>query len=237
LVCDAADYDYGRVVNTQEVGHVFVLRNTGDAPVEIGQIYSGCGCTRTQASASTIPPGGTATVEVVFNLLGRSGERIISVYVNSNDPVNPAFQLQCRGNTYFPEADRVTGMPSERVQEGQTAERTIRPAIRSETDTATPGITVVPPEVVLIETDAGQFPVRYVMVRANAQQPFQLLSVKAEGISEDLVGIHQTGTGWATLRVGPLTARPEWKTATIQLTTDMPGFETIPIRVTLQPGP
>jgi hypothetical protein len=235
LVCDAAEFDYGQVVNTQEVGHVFVLRNTGDAPVEIGQIYSGCGCTRTQASAATIPPGGTATVEVVFNLFGRSGERNISVYVNSNDPVNPVCQLQCRGRTYFSETDRVTGMTAERVQEGQAAERTIRPAIRNETDTATPGITVIPPEVVLIETGAGRFPVRYVMVRATGQKPFQVLSVRGEGVSDDLVGIHQTGAGWATLRVGPLTARPEWKMATIQLTTDMPGFETIPIRVILQP--
>ena len=223
LVCDAPEFDYGRVVNTQEVEHTFLLRNTGDVEAVIGRIHSGCGCTRTQASATTIPPGGTGTVSVVINLRGRSGERDINVFVNSNDPVNPICSLRCRGTTYFSDQDRVTGLGIEAVPIAQSGAD--EPVVA--------GITVIPPGVVLVDSDAGRFPARYVMVRAAGQQPFRVLSIATEGV-EDLVKIHQTGTSWVILRVGPLTARPAWKTATIRLTTDRPGFETISIQVILK---
>jgi hypothetical protein len=227
VVCDAPEFDYGRVVNTQEVEHAFILRNTGDTEAVIGRVHSSCGCTRAQASTLTIPPGGTATVAVVFNLRGRSGERIINVFVNSNDPVNPICQLRCRGSTYFSDQDRVVGLPP---QTGEAVGLGV-------SETATPGITVIPPVLGLVETGAGRVPVRYVMVRADGQRPFRVLSVTADGLTESQVGIHQTGAGWAIMRVGPLTVRPEWTNTTIRLLTDLPGFETIPIRVTLQTLP
>jgi len=93
---------------------------------------------------------------------------------------------------------------------------------------------VIPPEVRLKET-AGRIPVRYVMLRSAGQRPFQVLSCASEpegGAS--WVGVHQTGAGWTTLRVGPIVDPPDWTAATIRVTTDLPGFETIPIRVWLQ---
>jgi len=235
------------VVNTQEVAHTFGLRNAGDAPVTISRIHSGCGCTRTQVSAMTLPPGGTGTVDVIFHLRGRKGERVINLFVHSDDPANPILALRCRGQTYFDEADRVMdgeAPPDRGGPEGRmTADRpraqtgagaSAAPASPVEAPPPAAGITVIPPEVRLKET-AGRIPVRYVMLRSAGQRPFQVLSCASEpegGAS--WVGVHQTGAGWTTLRVGPIVDPPDWTAATIRVTTDLPGFETIPIRVWLQ---
>lgn len=231
LICDAPVFEYGRVANTQEVEHVFQLRNGGDAPLEIGRIYSGCGCTRTQIDATNLVPGATATVAVVFHLRGRSGARIINIFVSSNDPVDPVFRLQCRGHTYFSEQDRVAGLPSE------WAVRAVYPFAPNGSNAAPAGLTLIPPELVLNETDTGRFPVRYVMLRARGQHPFQVLSVTAPEIGTNGVALHQTGAGWATVRVGPLPVRPAWSQAVIRVTTDMPGFEALSIPITLRGHP
>ena len=46
LICDQASYDFGEMDNRKTVEHTFTVRNSGDGPIEITKIFSGCSCAR-----------------------------------------------------------------------------------------------------------------------------------------------------------------------------------------------
>lgn len=97
LVCDQPLFDYGEVDNTQTVRHAFVLRNDGDAPLNLLQVRTGCGCALAQLATNRIPPGGQTTLSAQLTLQGRFGPRRSSIYVKSDDPLQPYCQLQFSG--------------------------------------------------------------------------------------------------------------------------------------------
>lgn len=43
LICDQPSYDFGEMDNRKTVEHTFVIRNTGDRPVEITKLFSADG--------------------------------------------------------------------------------------------------------------------------------------------------------------------------------------------------
>jgi len=98
LVCDQALFDYGVKPNTVDVDHVFTIRNTGDAPLVISQVRSGCGCTQAKLSQNTIEPGSNAVLSARLSLRGVIGAKRTSIYLHSNDPGNPVFQCQLSGS-------------------------------------------------------------------------------------------------------------------------------------------
>jgi hypothetical protein len=63
----------------------FPFRNAGDATVKITGIQTSCGCTTAKADAKEVPPGGSASVNVRFDIGGRKGEQIKSVIVRTSD--------------------------------------------------------------------------------------------------------------------------------------------------------
>ena len=97
LVCAEATFDFGSSQNTQEVRHVFVLKNEGSAPAIIERVRPGCGCTKAEASTNVIAPGGVGNVAIIFNLHGRSGPQRVATYVHSNDPQHPYLSLLVMG--------------------------------------------------------------------------------------------------------------------------------------------
>ena len=97
LVCDEPIFHYGAVDNRTPVQHVFELRNEGTAPLAIQRVVSGCGCTRTELSTNVVAPRGVARLAVTASLLGRSGQRNVSLFLHSNDPVHPILALQFVG--------------------------------------------------------------------------------------------------------------------------------------------
>lgn len=55
--------DFGPVPRGAKVRHAFVMTNRLAEPITILDVRASCGCTSGQASASVVPPGGTAVVE------------------------------------------------------------------------------------------------------------------------------------------------------------------------------
>lgn len=101
LVCSEPIYDFGRWTNesASEVVHSFVLRNKGRAELNIQKVQTGCGCTTVRLGSMTLEPGEKTELTVKLSLRGRSGKQQKSIYVQSNDPENPMFQLQIVGET------------------------------------------------------------------------------------------------------------------------------------------
>ncbi len=97
LACDNPVYEFGSADETVIVENVFILRNTGSAPLEIRGVETSCGCTITQMSGSVIPPGGAAPLTAKLNLKGRRGRQEKNITVSSNDPQQPQLVLKMIG--------------------------------------------------------------------------------------------------------------------------------------------
>ncbi|MFN3876356.1 MAG: DUF1573 domain-containing protein, partial [Flavobacteriales bacterium] len=70
--------------------------NTGAAPMRLLKSEADCGCTTAELPQDPIPPGGSATVEVIFNGRSRAGalRRIVQVETDG-DPFR--FELVLEG--------------------------------------------------------------------------------------------------------------------------------------------
>ena len=98
IVCDAPNYDFGDMSNTQFVEHEYPIRNAGTLSLEIRDVHASCGCTAVKPSQNVIPPGGEATIQARLDLRGRSGLQQKTITVTSNDPDTPTLILQLKGN-------------------------------------------------------------------------------------------------------------------------------------------
>ena len=81
---DAQAVDLGVLAPGQERTVPFTLRNTGDRPVTLLGTESECGCTTAELRDTTIPPGGSLTVDVHFNGRVPAGRFTRSVTVRTD---------------------------------------------------------------------------------------------------------------------------------------------------------
>jgi hypothetical protein len=105
----------------------FVLRNAGEAPIEILSVASGCGCAVPKVEPTHLEPGASTTVKVAANP-PPVGERIVAITVHTNSPLTPDVPLHLRmvgsrrppfllsvlGDLAYREAD-ISGTPREVV--------------------------------------------------------------------------------------------------------------------------
>ena len=92
----ATSFDFGRIGPQDVVSRTFLVRNNGDAPLTISRAYTTCACTTATISASVIPPGQAATVELVFDAgfhdsAGQTVRR--GVILENNDPEQPQAEI------------------------------------------------------------------------------------------------------------------------------------------------
>jgi len=90
-------YDFGEHDNASDVEHSFAFRNTGSAPLQITHVRSGCGCTKAELSTNLVAPGASATLATRVCIKGLHGPKRTSIYVHSNDPAKPVYQLLVTG--------------------------------------------------------------------------------------------------------------------------------------------
>lgn len=84
LTFQKPDHDFGKVGAGEKVGCIFSYTNTGDADLVITSASASCGCTVPKYDRKPVPPGGTGTIEVVFDTSGREGLQTKTVVVQSN---------------------------------------------------------------------------------------------------------------------------------------------------------
>jgi hypothetical protein len=89
IVVPEKSFNFGAIGAKDIVERTFIIRNEGEAPLTISRVYTTCGCTTAEVSASIIPPGKVATVKIVFDAgfhdaAGQTVRR--GVIIEHNDP-------------------------------------------------------------------------------------------------------------------------------------------------------
>lgn len=93
LVIEPPSHDFGKVTEGQRLTHVFVVKNTGGQPLEIGAVQPSCGCTAAVLAEKVVAPGGSTRIEVAFDTRGRLGKNRKTIRVRSNDPDSQSTEL------------------------------------------------------------------------------------------------------------------------------------------------
>jgi uncharacterized membrane protein len=81
-------YNFGTIPQGKKVQHNFVIRNTGDAPLQIKEVNVSCGCTAAKPSSPVIAPGKSGEIQVVFDSGAFSGkvQKSVSLVTNAKIP-------------------------------------------------------------------------------------------------------------------------------------------------------
>jgi hypothetical protein len=87
--------DVGTVPKGEKIVHDFLIKNEGDAVLQIDQVRAACGCTVADF-VKTIAPGQTGKINVVIDTSTFSGPITKGVTVFTNDPQNAQIELTVR---------------------------------------------------------------------------------------------------------------------------------------------
>ncbi len=90
------EYDFGEITQGAVVKHTFVVKNEGDAPLEI-MARPSCGCV-TPHFDKVIEPGKEGRIEAELRSAGFRGAQVKTIQVTSNDPDNPSLTLRLTTN-------------------------------------------------------------------------------------------------------------------------------------------
>ncbi len=90
-------YDFGTVEQGDQVNHLFKFTNQGSQDLRIESVKTACGCTAAVISSEVIAPGQEGTISATFDTSKFFGERVKTVSVHSNDPLQPVATLTLQG--------------------------------------------------------------------------------------------------------------------------------------------
>jgi hypothetical protein len=82
---EPSEHDFGSARQDQKLVHDFVVRNTGDADLELLKIATSCGCAAALPEERVVPPGGSTILAVTLETRKYKGAIERSISVASND--------------------------------------------------------------------------------------------------------------------------------------------------------
>jgi hypothetical protein len=94
IYCAHPKFDFHNVDEGPDIIHEFHFRNVGKSTLVISDVHTSCGCTAAVEDKKQVPPGGVGTIKATYHTQGRPGPATKIITINSNDPVNPSFQMQ-----------------------------------------------------------------------------------------------------------------------------------------------
>src|SRR4051794_6125067 len=92
VVVEEAVYDFGKVPPAQVLQHTFLIKNEGNAPLQVSDVVPDCKCTATEFD-KVIAPGATGKVVASVDTRMLSGQAQGQLKVITNDPVQPQLAL------------------------------------------------------------------------------------------------------------------------------------------------
>ena len=98
LSVEQGSFNFGTIPQGKKVQHDFIIKNSGDAPLQIKQLSADCGCTAAKPSSSLILPGKSAEVQVTFDSTNFSGSVQKSVTMTTNAGKMPSYIFKLNGN-------------------------------------------------------------------------------------------------------------------------------------------
>lgn len=75
LKFDSVAHDFGRIMDTKDVDHVFHFTNTGPSTVILNEPKGSCGCTVAKMNKFEYAPGESGEVKVTFKPAGKAGPK------------------------------------------------------------------------------------------------------------------------------------------------------------------
>ena len=98
VTCEAPVFEFGETVVGSPIEHRFVLRNEGEAVVDLLDAKSGCSCTTiAELPRTRLGPRASAVVAVRFTPENTLGPQRQVVVVRTTDPLHERVLLQLRG--------------------------------------------------------------------------------------------------------------------------------------------
>ena len=97
IVVKPTTYDFGTIQQDSVITTYFVVSNKGDALLKINKVGASCGCTAVIAKKDELKPGESTELKVTFDSKDKIGKQSKTVYVETNDPKNPTFNILLTG--------------------------------------------------------------------------------------------------------------------------------------------
>jgi|GEM_PF-122790 len=85
LTFEKSVHDFGTVVQGEIVRYEYAFKNTGDEPLLIRNITTGCGCCVAEYPKEPIAPGKKGIVRVTLSTTGKIGQHHRAIHIESND--------------------------------------------------------------------------------------------------------------------------------------------------------
>ncbi|MBN1554671.1 MAG: DUF1573 domain-containing protein, partial [Phycisphaerae bacterium] len=83
----------------REILYEYTVTNTGEAPLQIENVKTSCGCLGSEYAKTPIPPGGESKIILKYGLSTGGGAFFHNALVKTNDPQLPIITLDAAGNT------------------------------------------------------------------------------------------------------------------------------------------
>lgn len=100
--------NYGTVTKGEDTGkRKFEFTNTGDAPLEIKNVRSSCGCTIPTKPSAAILPGKTDFIEVQYNMAVGAISKSITVETNAVNVPSGMVTLRIKGTVIEKKVENV----------------------------------------------------------------------------------------------------------------------------------
>lgn len=99
---DDTEFDFGSIVKGSSVPHSFWFTNEGTDTLIITKVKPTCGCTIASGEGLVVPPGGKASIDVVFNSSRFNGKITKSINVETNDRLNPYMEIRFKATINNP---------------------------------------------------------------------------------------------------------------------------------------
>ena len=97
LAVEQGTFNFGTISQGKTVQHNFVIKNSGDTPLEIRQLSPSCGCTAAKPSSSLIAPGRSAEIQIIFDSTNFSGQVEKDVTMLTNAGKSPSYTFRLEG--------------------------------------------------------------------------------------------------------------------------------------------
>jgi hypothetical protein len=94
---EETDHDFGTKPRFSKGSHRFVVTNTGEAELKLKTGRTTCQCTLGELGQSTIAPGESTTIELSWEIKQAGPGFMHSARIHTNDPENPAQDLNVKG--------------------------------------------------------------------------------------------------------------------------------------------
>ncbi len=144
LSFEKTTHDFGEIFDDATQEYEFQFTNTGPEPLIIGEIKSSCGCTVPELEKRIYQPGEKGKIKVIFNPNGKRGFDSRTVTINSNDALSPSTRITIKSHIRPLVIIEPSILQFGQIDKGQTREKEILIAGRTEDFQATLATTNYP---------------------------------------------------------------------------------------------